>query len=68
MSNCNHNCSSCNKSCSDRTAESLLAPNNKENNIKKIYAIHSGKGGVGKSFVTSMLAMTLAKKDTRLVF
>lgn len=62
MSSCNHDCSSCNKDCSDRTKESLLAKNNKENNIKKIYAIHSGKGGVGKSFVTSMMAVTLAKK------
>ena len=60
---CNHNCSSCSKNdCSSRTKESLLAPNNKLNNIKKIYAVHSGKGGVGKSFVTSMLATTLAKK------
>jgi len=62
MSSCSHNCSSCDKNCSDRKTESLLAKNNKENNIKKIYTIHSGKGGVGKSFVTSMLAMSLAKK------
>ncbi len=63
MSSCNHNCASCaSKSCSDRNQESLLAPNNEKNKIKKIYAIHSGKGGVGKSFVTSMLAASLAKK------
>ncbi len=63
MSSCDHNCENCaSKGCSDRTKESLLAPNNDLNTIKKIYAIHSGKGGVGKSFVTSMLATTLAKK------
>lgn len=63
MSTCDHNCSGCaSKNCSDRTKESLLAPNNEINHIKKIYAVHSGKGGVGKSFVTSMLAAVLAKK------
>lgn len=63
MSSCNHNCSTCSsKNCSDRDKKSLLAPNNEKNKIKKIYAIHSGKGGVGKSFVTCMLANTLAKK------
>lgn len=62
MSGCNHDCANCSKDCSSRTTPSLLAPNNELNNIKKIYAIHSGKGGVGKSFVTSMLATTLAKQ------
>lgn len=63
MSSCDHNCASCSsKGCSERTKESMLAPNNELNTIKKIYAIHSGKGGVGKSFVTSMLAVSLAKK------
>ena len=62
MSDCNHNCSSCSQNCSSRTTKSLLVPTNKINHIKKIYAIHSGKGGVGKSFVTCMLAQTFAKK------
>lgn len=59
---CDHNCASCasKNNCSDK--QSFLAPNNKLNNIKKIYAIHSGKGGVGKSFVSSMLATVMAKK------
>ena len=63
MSSCNHDCKNCaSNNCQDRSSESLLAPNNKLNHIKKIYAVHSGKGGVGKSFVTSMIATTLAKK------
>lgn len=63
MSSCNHDCKNCaSNNCQDRSSESLLAPNNKLNHIKKIYAVHSGKGGVGKSYVTSMIATTLAKK------
>ena len=65
MSDCNHNCSSCSQNCSSRTTKSLLVPTNKINHIKKIYAIHSGKGGVGKSFVTCMLAQTFAKKGVK---
>lgn len=63
MSSCDHNCESCaSKDCSSRTKESLLAKNNSENHIKKIFAVHSGKGGVGKSFVSTMLATQMAKK------
>ncbi len=66
MSSCNHDCSNCSsKNCGERDKKSLLAPNNEKNKIKKIYAIHSGKGGVGKSFVTCMLANTLAKKGCK---
>lgn len=55
--NCNHNCSSCGKTCGSRTAESMLAPANDKSNVKKVVAVVSGKGGVGKSLVTSMLSV-----------
>ena len=54
--NCTHDCSSCGESCSSRQPESLLAPANKDSNVKKVIAVVSGKGGVGKSMVTSLLA------------
>ena len=61
MSGCSGNCSSCGESCSDRKPESLLAEPNKKSNIKKVIAVVSGKGGVGKSTVTSMLAVAMRK-------
>ena len=62
MSSCNGNCSSCSSDCGDRKAESLLAQLNPKANVKKVIAVVSGKGGVGKSFVTSLLAVALANK------
>ncbi|MCM1149336.1 MAG: Mrp/NBP35 family ATP-binding protein [Butyricicoccus sp.] len=54
--NCTHDCSSCGENCSSRKPESLLAPANGFSNVKKVIAVVSGKGGVGKSMVTSLLA------------
>ena len=66
MSSCNGNCSSCGStSCGDRTAESLLAQLNPNSSVKKVIAVVSGKGGVGKSTVTSMLAVSMARKGYR---
>ena len=59
---CEHDCSSCSANCQTKNKESFIVETNKRNTIKKIIAIHSGKGGVGKSFVTCMLANVLAKK------
>lgn len=59
---CNHNCATCKEKCDNRQSESLLVETSKENNIKKIIGIVSGKGGVGKSTVTSLLAVGLAKR------
>ena len=61
MSGCSGNCSSCGESCSDRKPESLLAEPNQKSNVKKVIAVVSGKGGVGKSTVTSMLAVAMRK-------
>ena len=58
---CSGNCSSCQSNCSSREKTSLLEPTGEFNNIKHVVAVVSGKGGVGKSMVTSMLAVTLSK-------
>lgn len=58
---CDHNCESCGESCSERTAESLLAPQNANSNIKKVIGVVSGKGGVGKSLVTALSAVISAR-------
>ncbi|MGI6211650.1 MAG: P-loop NTPase [Anaerovoracaceae bacterium] len=61
MADCNHDCSSCGESCSERT-EPQKAPMNPTSNVKKVIGVVSGKGGVGKSSVTSMLAAAAAKQ------
>ena len=65
MSSCNGNCSSCGSDCADRKAESLLASLNPKASVKKVIAVVSGKGGVGKSTVTSMLAVAMSRKGKR---
>ena len=59
---CNHDCASCSANCSSREQESLIAQLNPGAKVKKVYAVVSGKGGVGKSTVTSMLAVAMQKK------
>ena len=59
---CNGNCSSCSSDCSSRKQESLIEPTGEFNNIKHVVAVVSGKGGVGKSMVTSLLATLMSKK------
>ena len=61
MSDCSGNCASCGESCADRKQESLLAEANPNSHVKKVIAVVSGKGGVGKSTVTSMLAVAMQK-------
>jgi len=65
MSSCNGNCSSCGSDCADRKQESLLAALNAKSSVKKVIAVASGKGGVGKSTVTSMLAVAMARQGKR---
>ncbi len=60
MSECTHDCSSCSKDCSER--KDFKEKQNDQSNIKKVIGVVSGKGGVGKSLVTSLLAIMTAKK------
>lgn len=59
MSECTHDCSSCGADCSSRD---LKAPANAKSKVKKVIAVVSGKGGVGKSTVTASLAAAMAKR------
>ena len=54
--NCTHDCSSCSSNCSSRKKESMLKAPHKDASIKKVIGVVSGKGGVGKSLTTSLLA------------
>ena len=56
INECTHDCSTCGANCPSRNKDSLLEKPNKNTEIGKIVAVVSGKGGVGKSLVTSMLA------------
>lgn len=61
--NCTHDCSSCSSgSCSSRKKESFLKAPHEKSSIKKVIGIVSGKGGVGKSLTTSLLASYAQKQ------
>lgn len=63
MSECSHDCSSCGENCSSRKKDKsdFLKPMNKYSDIKKVIGVVSGKGGVGKSLVSCLLASKCAK-------
>ena len=54
--NCSHDCSSCKENCSSRDKKSLIKNPHKLSDIKKVIAVVSGKGGVGKSMTCALLA------------
>ena len=62
VENCSHNCEGCTENCSERTKESFLEKPNEMSRIKKVIGVVSGKGGVGKSLVTSLLAVLAKRK------
>ena len=64
MSECTHNCSTCSANCGDRQSapQSLIENLNPRSKVKKVIAVMSGKGGVGKSLVTSLLACETARR------
>lgn len=65
MSECTHDCGSCSANCSERKQESLVAQPHKDSHIKKVIGVVSGKGGVGKSMVTSMSAVLMNRRGYR---
>lgn len=64
MSECTHNCESCGESCSERktSPEDFLEKPHELSCVRKVIGVVSGKGGVGKSLVTSMLAVLLNRR------
>ena len=58
MSECTHDCSSCSENCAERQSspEDFRVKLSEGRSVKKVIGIVSGKGGVGKSMVTSLLA------------
>ena len=62
---CTHNCDTCSANCSSREAESMLAKANPHSRVKKVIGVVSGKGGVGKSMVTSLLAVTMNRRGLK---
>ena len=61
MSECTHNCSSCSHKCSTKSKQDFLEPINAKSSIKHVIGVVSGKGGVGKSMVTSTLATLMQR-------
>ncbi len=61
---CNSNCAECGVDCPSRTApQSFLEKPNELSSVRKVIGVVSGKGGVGKSLVTSLLAVTLQRRE-----
>ena len=64
--NCTHDCSTCSANCSSRTEkQSLLVKPHELSHVKKIIGVCSGKGGVGKSMVTSLLAVLAQRQGLK---
>ena len=61
---CSGNCGSCGSNCSSRKPDKsqFLEPMNEYSNVKRVIGVVSGKGGVGKSFVTSYLSVLMNRK------
>ena len=61
--NCTHDCGNCPSAqgCGEFDPKSLLEPANKLSNVKKVIAVVSGKGGVGKSLVASLMAVSMQR-------
>lgn len=65
MSECTHNCSTCSANCGSRDKQSMYEAPHPATNVKHIVGVVSGKGGVGKSLVTTMLAVLMQRRGYR---
>ena len=67
MSECTHDCSTCSESCGERKEANVFEkkPLHEGCRVGKVYGVVSGKGGVGKSMVTSQLAVTMQREGYR---
>lgn len=59
---CNHNCSECSENCKSKEPQSFIEELNELSSVKKVIGVVSGKGGVGKSIVTSLLAVIMQRR------
>ncbi|MBQ4327466.1 MAG: Mrp/NBP35 family ATP-binding protein [Clostridia bacterium] len=60
---CTHDCSSCSSACASKQPDSLIEALNELSSVKHVIGVVSGKGGVGKSLVTSMMAVNMQRRD-----
>ena len=61
--NCSHDCGSCQQKCSEAGQPDFRVAANVLSDVKKVIGVVSGKGGVGKSLVTSLLASAMQRRD-----
>lgn len=59
---CTHDCSTCSSNCGSKDPKSLLVAPHPNSKIGKVIGVVSGKGGVGKSMVTDLLAVEFARR------
>ena len=64
-SSCDGDCSNCSSGCGHHEQKDLRLNLNEFSKIKKIIGVVSGKGGVGKSMVSSLIAVSLAQKGLK---
>ena len=62
---CTHDCSSCGAACSSRDAAPKHDAPNPNSSVKKVIGVVSGKGGVGKSMTSALLACAMARRGYR---
>ncbi len=65
MAECTHDCSTCSENCAERDPKSFLEKPNDMSSIQKVIGVVSGKGGVGKSMITSMMSVLMTQKGYR---